>query len=131
MNRFFRVTVVVVLGGAAALLNVTLWRACLAGPPHGAPIMGFMGKHGVTAVDPMNALIGMTVLFSAAFFVSGIAFLPGLSDWIRRQRDARWPPPVEKPPGPAWLCAHCHEENPGNFGECWKCQRMRSPKSPS
>ena len=28
--------------------------------------------------------------------------------------------------GPSWTCTHCHEDNPGNFEECWKCQRNRS-----
>jgi hypothetical protein len=131
MKRFLRVVVIVVLGGITALLHMTLWKAWRAGSPHGEPIMGFMGRHGVTAVDPMNALLGMTMLFSAAFLVSAITLFPGLGSWLRHQRDARWPPPVEKAPGPAWTCDHCHEENPGNFYECWKCQRMRSPKSPS
>lgn len=27
--------------------------------------------------------------------------------------------------GPSWICPHCREKNPGNFGECWKCQRNR------
>jgi len=27
---------------------------------------------------------------------------------------------------PVWICPACHEENPGNFGECWKCQRIRT-----
>jgi hypothetical protein len=27
--------------------------------------------------------------------------------------------------GPTWICPACREENPGNFGECWKCQRLR------
>jgi len=71
---------------------MTLWKAWRAGPPHGEPIMGLIGRHGVTAVDPMNALIGMTMLFSAAFLVSGLTFFPDLSGWLRRQRDARWPP---------------------------------------
>jgi hypothetical protein len=26
---------------------------------------------------------------------------------------------------PAWTCAKCGEENPGNFDECWKCQAWR------
>jgi hypothetical protein len=26
---------------------------------------------------------------------------------------------------PAWTCAKCHEENPGNFDMCWKCQAAR------
>jgi uncharacterized membrane protein YhaH (DUF805 family) len=129
MRRFFRVLVVVVLGGAAALLHVTYWKAWRAGSPHGEPIMGLMGRHGVTAADPMNALLGMTVLVSAAFLVSAMAFFPGLTGSVRRWRDARWPASVEKSPGPSWTCEHCHEENPGNFYECWKCQRVRPPKS--
>src|SRR5450631_1424889 len=99
MRRFFRVIVIVVLGGIAALLHMTLWKAWRAGAAPGAPIMGLLGRHGVTAVDPMNALLGMTMLFSAAFIVSGIAFFPGLTGSVRRWRDARWPPPVEKAPG--------------------------------
>ena len=27
--------------------------------------------------------------------------------------------------GPAWTCPYCHEENPANFGECWKCLKIR------
>jgi hypothetical protein len=27
---------------------------------------------------------------------------------------------------PVWICPTCHEENPGNFEECWKCQRLRT-----
>jgi hypothetical protein len=26
---------------------------------------------------------------------------------------------------PAWICAKCREENPGNFDVCWKCQAAR------
>jgi hypothetical protein len=26
---------------------------------------------------------------------------------------------------PAWVCVKCHEENPGNFNECWKCMKLR------
>jgi uncharacterized membrane protein YhaH (DUF805 family) len=129
IRKPFRLLVVIVLGVLAVGLNVTLWKAWRAGPPHGAPIMGLMGRRGVTAVDPMNALFGMTMLISAAFLVSATAFFPGLTRSVRRWRDARWPPPIEKAPGPAWTCEHCHEENPGNFYECWKCQRMRPPKS--
>jgi hypothetical protein len=27
--------------------------------------------------------------------------------------------------GPSWICPYCHESNPGNFEECWKCQKDR------
>ena len=30
---------------------------------------------------------------------------------------------------PAWTCAKCREENPGNFDICWKCQTARSVPS--
>jgi hypothetical protein len=37
-------------------------------------------------------------------------------------------PRIQSDAGPSWMCAHCHEENPGNFEECWKCQRNRAGK---
>jgi hypothetical protein len=33
---------------------------------------------------------------------------------------------IEDDAGPSWTCPQCHEDNPGNFEECWKCQRMRA-----
>ena len=30
---------------------------------------------------------------------------------------------------PSWICPKCHEENPGNFDECWKCQTWRDQAS--
>jgi len=30
---------------------------------------------------------------------------------------------------PVWVCPKCHEENPGNFNECWKCMTMREAGS--
>jgi hypothetical protein len=26
---------------------------------------------------------------------------------------------------PSWICPYCHEDNPGNFQECWKCLKIR------
>jgi len=31
--------------------------------------------------------------------------------------------------GRAWVCPKCHEENPGNFDECWKCQTWRTDEN--
>jgi hypothetical protein len=33
--------------------------------------------------------------------------------------------------GPLWICPNCHEENPGNFEECWKCLKFRPPRNPN
>lgn len=38
----------------------------------------------------------------------------------RRKRDRS-----QQDPLPVWICPACHEENPGNFEECWKCNRIR------
>jgi hypothetical protein len=35
----------------------------------------------------------------------------------------------EKADSDTWTCPNCHEQNPGNFEECWKCQRIREAKS--
>jgi hypothetical protein len=32
--------------------------------------------------------------------------------------------------GPFWVCPECHEQNPGNFDECWKCLRDRAREGP-
>lgn len=41
----------------------------------------------------------------------------------RRKRNRQ-----QKDPPPVWICPACHEENPGNFEECWKCNRIRHHK---
>jgi hypothetical protein len=38
---------------------------------------------------------------------------------VRRRRE-----PPQQDPLPVWICPACHEENPGNFEECWKCNRI-------
>jgi hypothetical protein len=45
--------------------------------------------------------------------------------WAEEQADLESPDTGR----PAWACAKCHEENPGNFGMCWKCQAARPESS--
>jgi hypothetical protein len=33
--------------------------------------------------------------------------------------------------GSPWKCPACGEENPGNFYECWKCQKWRPGVAPA
>jgi hypothetical protein len=40
------------------------------------------------------------------------------------ERSEAEPPAIKGDTG-SWICPHCHEENPENFNECWKCLRMR------
>jgi hypothetical protein len=101
---------------------------CVAQRPsvYTTPITGLMTRRGISTADPMAVLGCITVFFNAVF-VTGIFgwLVPGFGKWIRDKRDRIWPPAKQPDLGPSWVCAHCHEENPGNFDECWKCQRSR------
>jgi predicted membrane channel-forming protein YqfA (hemolysin III family) len=52
-----------------------------------------------------------------------------LAEDLAAERDAIANDPLNAEPatdsGPAWVCRKCHEENPGNFNECWKCLALR------
>jgi|SRR5882724_5638706 len=130
MKKVFRLLLVVILGIAAVGLDMTLWHAWRSGQPGLTPIRGVATKYGITTADPMTVFSYMTVLFDAAFLAAFIGLFPSAGAWLKRKKDGFWPPIAEEDPGPVWICAHCHEENPGNFEECWKCQRNRPPKSP-
>jgi hypothetical protein len=126
MRIVFRLVLAIALGIIAAALDMTMWNAWFIGHPHMTPIMGVVTRRGITSADPMGVLCLMTILFNAAFLTATLAwFFPGVGIWARQKRDAVWPPPKDPDPGPIWICPHCQEENPGNFAECWKCQKMR------
>ena len=126
MKRIFWLVLVIVLCIIAVGMDVTLWNTWRKGLPYGTtPIMGVVSRRGVTTTDPMTVFSYMTVLFNAMFLASFIAFFPSVGTWVKRKKEALWPPVKEADVGPSWICAHCQEENPGNFDECWKCQRIR------
>ena len=132
MKILFRLVLVMGLGVIAVGLDMTLWNAWRSGHPYTTPIMGAVTRRGITSADPMGVLCLMTVLFNAVFLTATLAwFFPGAGAWLRQKRDGIWPPAQDSDPGPSWICAHCLEENPGNFGECWKCQKMRSEERPT
>ena len=39
--------------------------------------------------------------------------------------EAQSSPEIKDDIAPSWICPHCHESNPGNFEECWKCLKTR------
>jgi hypothetical protein len=126
MKRFFWLVLVIALGIIAVGMDVTLWNAARHGLPYGTtPIMGVVSRRGMTTADPMTVFSYMTVLFNAMFVGSFVALFPSVGMWLKQKKDAWWPPVKAPDVGSSWICAHCHEENPGNFEECWKCQRIR------
>jgi hypothetical protein len=130
MKIFFRLVLVMGLGVIAVGLDLTLWNLWRTGYPHTTPIMGAVTRYGITSANPAMVLSFMTLVFNALFVAGILAWIiPGAGIWLRQKTDVIWPPAKDPDPGPSWICAHCHEENPGNFGECWKCQRLRDPPS--
>jgi hypothetical protein len=126
MKILFRLALVIVLGAIAAILDTKLWGVLHTGHPYTSPIMGLMTRRGVISADPVASLFEMTVLCNAAFLVAAVAwFFPGPIRWLRQKKLEIWSPTKEPDPPPPWICAHYRAENPENFGECWKCQRIR------
>jgi hypothetical protein len=125
MKLLLRVILVVTLACIALGLDVTLWNAWRSGHPHGGAIMGVVGRRGVSSVDPLSALTSFTAIINAIFFMVFFSFSFPWAVGRTKQRLAGSGPPENPPSPPTWTCRHCHEENPGNFEECWKCQRNR------
>jgi hypothetical protein len=75
-------------------------------------------RYGFTTVDRAGAM-GFAAFISGLGCIGSIMAVRRARSDLRRVRD-----PVVDPS--AWKCAGCGEENPGNFGECWKCQRVRA-----
>lgn len=63
-----------------------------------------------------------------AAFISGLGCLGSIFAALRARngvRDVDGAELSKESDSRAWTCPHCHETNPGNFEECWKCQRRR------
>jgi hypothetical protein len=78
---------------------------------------------------------GAVALFCSLIFVGGIFVLFSRRDVEQLESPDGETAQAEVVAGldavPPWTCPACHEENPGNFDECCKCQRNRPLKSPS
>jgi len=75
------------------------------------------GRHGFTTSDRASAM-------GFAAFISGLGCFGSIMAGIRSRSDVRGVGDTAIDSS-AWKCAGCGEENPGNFEECWKCQRDR------
>jgi hypothetical protein len=51
--------------------------------------------------------------------------LPAVSAGVPIDLDAAVAAAGDGRVGPSWRCSSCREENPGNFEQCWKCQKER------
>jgi hypothetical protein len=129
MKIFFRLLLVIVLGILAVGMDAGLLDYML--HSNGAEILvSHTNRFGYIATDRVMAMSIVAAPINMAFIMSVIVvFFPSAVDWLQRKKEAIWPQIKDPDPGPSWICAHCHEENPGNFDECWKCQRNRPRKS--
>jgi hypothetical protein len=85
----------------------------------GSQFVSDAGRHGFTTFDQMIGLGVLTivcalVLASTLFARRGVA---EAADTVSKDdaNDA----------ASSWICSSCHEQNPENFDECWKCHRGR------
>lgn len=79
------------------------------------------GRHGFMTTDRAGSM-------AFAALVCGCAALGCLAAGKRARKNAAKftaDRAARESENSKWICPHCHEENPGNFEECWKCQRNR------
>ena len=90
---------------------------------------------GNTSFDRLLPFAALTVLCGVVAIRSLIAVMRGDSEvvdsTIPSDRASGDGSDSVSDPGPSWTCPGCGEDNPGNFEECWKCQknRLREGKS--
>ena len=84
---------------------------------------------GVTSFDRLLPFAALAVLCGVVAIRSLIAVLQGDSEVVDSTNPNERAPDgasdTAPDPGPSWTCLGCGEDNPGNFEECWKCQRIR------
>ena len=79
------------------------------------------GRYGLTTTDRVGVM-------AFATFISSCGCLGSIAAAFRARRQERTVGDDninQDSDTPAWTCPFCHEKNPGNFEECWKCQRDR------
>ena len=83
------------------------------------------GRHSVTSFDRLLPLALLTTICIVIAVKSLVAIL---SDRPAAEADHVGPndSPAPSDSPPTWVCPWCGEDNPGSFGECWKCQRVRA-----
>jgi hypothetical protein len=83
---------------------------------------GSSGRYGFTTSDRAGAM-------GFAAFISGLGCVGCVAASIRSRRNLL-NHSDEAADASAWKCASCGEENPWNFEECWKCQKIRGKERP-
>lgn len=100
------IAALVILVGVFAYYASTLYAGATFGFPNPGRLGPYLSVH--SAPD--------------AVFACLLAALVAFATWRSRRNS----PESGAGALPVWICPACHEENPGNFGECWKCQRLRT-----
>jgi hypothetical protein len=88
-------------------------------------ISGPSRRSGFTTADRTGSM-------AFAALISGLGCLGSVFAAVRARRrmeDADDDDLSKNLDSDAWTCPHCHERNPGNFEDCWKCQRVRTKDS--
>jgi hypothetical protein len=129
-----RLLAVVLWGIFATGMDLTLWVSLHPSQAPNVDFVGPTGHRGFTSRDHSMGLILLALGGTGAFIGSNAALFPSGRRWLvrigrslrkRKSEFAQFSVADNAAAGLSWTCPHCHEENPGNFEECWKCQKNR------
>jgi hypothetical protein len=120
MKWFFAALVFGILAASFGIASFTAWHSV---QDAGAQFLASQsGRKGFTTFD-------QTYLMAGAALVSGIVCLGSIVAIFSTRGDEQarsGSVGADEFGGDGWICPGCHESNPGNFDECWNCQRKRS-----
>jgi hypothetical protein len=86
-------------------------------------LMSSSGRHSLTTTDRTEAM-------GSAAIICGLLGVLSIGAAMKAKRHGvEFSANTGDSESAKWTCPHCHEENPGNFDECWKCQRNRPKES--
>ena len=122
MKWFFAAIVFAILAVSFGVASIADWHLV-----HNAGsqfLSSQSGRRGFTTFDQTYLMAGAALLCGIACLGSVVAIFTTRGDEVARAEKAG----PDDFGGDRWICSNCHEANPGNFEECWKCQRNRPRK---
>lgn len=119
-----RVVGTCVLGILTALFGFVFWANWQRYDTSGTRfLLPGNGRYVLTTFDRL-ILLGALTIVCGLFFLANLQVLFAADE--PKSIDEDDPKKLSRSDaGPSWRCPGCGEDNPGNFEECWKCQRLR------
>jgi hypothetical protein len=119
MKWFFAALVFGILAISLGIASSTAWHSV---QTVGSQFLSSQsGRKGFTTFDQTYLMAAAALVCGVACLGSVVAIFSTHGDQQKRSGRAG----ADEFGSGSWICPSCHESNPGNFDECWKCQRNR------